>query len=929
MALPMDDSTRILRLLEDLIDTDSTPELVCADYPELLCEVRERWALCQTIDARISRLFDPSEQAPDETDGVVPSVPGYELQSVLGRGGVGVVYRARHLRLDRPVALKMLISGPFANGAERGNLLREARAVARLHHPNIVQVYDVDEFDGRPYFTMELIEGKTLAQEIAGTPQSAARAATITATLAAAIEFAHRAGIVHRDLKPSNILLTGDGVPKVTDFGLARHSLQQDSLTVERLGTPSYMAPEHAKSGPASGEPATDVYSLGAILYEMLTGRPPFRGESAAETQRQLLTQEPVPPSRFNKPVPRDLETICLTCLQKDPRRRYASAAALAEDLRRFQTGEPILARRTGRSERAVKWVGRHPAVSTAIGSGLLAIVIFVAAGVWFASQSSSRTRVVTDELNEAARLQHAGKWTEADAALGRAMDRLGNHGPRQLQQRAAEIRADGQLAVRLDAIANSEVYSVNGVQNFQSSVAAYQNEFARSGIFTSNDTAESAAARITASNISGRLIESLYDWSEVASGGERPRLWQIICLADHDAGGKRDRMRDPAVWNDPAKLVAAANELPVSDQPVSFCLAVRHQLDDLKQETLPFLYRLQDAHPQDFWANLNLADALHERKRFTEAQRFYQAAVAIRPKAAIARHNFGMALAEAGLHAEAIVQYQHALADDPGAEQSRACVAIELFEMGKMPEAVGPLRMYIRQNPKDIQTHRLLGVALESTGDLNGAVREDAEAVRLAPDDVEGLERLRNTLEKLDRDAEAVVPWKKLIGFAPSTHDRWDGYAECCLSSGLIDEYRAARTELLEQFGSSTDRHICERVGRACLLMPGSPEELKQSTAMIDRALADYRAGDFNGALAELRGDPMKSLGPTPRLIRAMAQFRLGETEQARVTLDKAVAGFDWKSRSDLHDDWIYVALRAEAERLIATTPSSPTTQP
>src|SRR6516165_7766961 len=267
---------------------------------------------------------------------------------MLGRGGMGIVYKARHLRLKRSVALKMLITGAYAGPRERARFQREAESVAGLRHANIVQVYDVGEHEGWPYFTMELLEGGSLAQALACTPQPARQAAALVATLAEAMQVAHRGGIVHRDLKPANILLTNDGTPKIADFGLARHFDGEPAFTLSgtRIGTPSYMAPEQVIGKTGTIGPAADIYALGVLLYEMLTGRPPFRGETAAETERQVLNHEPVSPSRLNPKVPRDLETICLKCLSKEPGRRYGGAAALAADLRRFVEGRPIRARR-------------------------------------------------------------------------------------------------------------------------------------------------------------------------------------------------------------------------------------------------------------------------------------------------------------------------------------------------------------------------------------------------------------------------------------------------------------------------------------------------------------------------------------------------------------------------------------------------------
>ena len=387
----MTDDGLLSQLIDELLNSQATPEEVCASCPELLPQVRARWQNMRLLRANLDALFPPptesgaSAPATSPEGPALPEVPGYEVRGELGRGGMGVVYRAWHLRLNRPVALKMLLAGPCARPDELERFLREAEAVAALHHPNIVPVYDAGEVDGRPYFTMELVEGGDLAEQIRGVPQPAHQAAALTATLAEAIHAAHQSGIVHRDLKPSNVLLSGDGTPKVADFGLARRLEGDEGLTLSGapMGTPSYMAPEQARGDKRAIGPATDVYALGAILYELLTGRPPFKAESGAATLQQVVAEEPVSPARLNPRVPRDLETICLKCLHKEPRRRYASAAALADDLRRFEKGEPIAAHPLGRLERLARWARRRPAAAVLLAGALLVATAVLGGAGW------------------------------------------------------------------------------------------------------------------------------------------------------------------------------------------------------------------------------------------------------------------------------------------------------------------------------------------------------------------------------------------------------------------------------------------------------------------------------------------------------------------------------------------------------------------
>jgi serine/threonine-protein kinase len=350
---------------------------------------------------------------------------------------MGVVYKARQKGLNRLVALKMILSGPHAGEEELLRFRAEAESAARLQHPNIVQIYEVGEQDGIAFFSLEYVEGGSLADRLAGAPLPPGETARLTETLARALQAAHERGVVHRDLKPANILLASGGreppvghpdaerstggsrppvadwVPKITDFGLSK---QLDGGGRTRsgviMGTPSYMAPEQAGGTGAVG-PATDVYALGAVLYELLTGRPPFRAATALDTVLQVLSEEPVPPTRLQPKLPRDLETICLKCLQKDPRKRYPSAAALADDLRRFSAGEPIRARPAPAWERAVKWARRRPAVASLAAFSVLALVAVLGVGLAY----NARLQRANERLE--------GALTDADREHRRAQAHL------------------------------------------------------------------------------------------------------------------------------------------------------------------------------------------------------------------------------------------------------------------------------------------------------------------------------------------------------------------------------------------------------------------------------------------------------------------------------------------------------------------------
>lgn len=307
-------------------------------------------------DSEVTKSLDPDKSTFFE----LFSLPNYEIQCELGRGGMGVVYKAKQAGLDRTVALKMILHATHAGDHERQRFLTEAKAVAQLQHPNIVQIYEIGEHDGLPYFSLEFCSGGNLAEKLHGTPLTPTDAAQLAETLARAVQFAHEHQLIHRDLKPANVLLAEDGQPKITDFGLVK-KLDDARLTQSGaiIGSPSYMSPEQARGLTTEVGTGVDVYGLGAILYELLTGRPPFKAATVMETLEQVSRDAPVSPRLLQPNTPRDLEIICLTCLNKEPDRRYASAQEVADDLQRFLNGESISIRPAGFMDRLTRTLGQ------------------------------------------------------------------------------------------------------------------------------------------------------------------------------------------------------------------------------------------------------------------------------------------------------------------------------------------------------------------------------------------------------------------------------------------------------------------------------------------------------------------------------------------------------------------------------------------
>jgi tRNA A-37 threonylcarbamoyl transferase component Bud32 len=384
-----------------------------------------------------------THHAVPQTSGVAAATMGgesfgdYQLLRKIAQGGMGVVYQARQTKLNRVVALKMIRAGRLSSEHDVRRFYIEAEAAARLDHPGIVPVYEVGAHQGEHFFSMAFVEGGSLVTRVQEGPLAPRAAAALLQSVAEAVAYAHQRGIVHRDLKPGNVLLDRDGRPKITDFGLAK-KLEEDSGltgTGQVMGTPSYMPPEQAAGRAEEVGPAADVYALGAILYYLLTGRPPFHAAGVMETLKLVMESEPLPPRRLRQDVDRDLETICLKCLHKEPPRRYASAWALAEDLRRYLAGEPIAARAVGRAERAWRWCRRNPTGAGMLAASVVAVValISVAAGAWYYGQ----LREAYADTQAARDAEHAARQAAEEAQQAEARARQGEQAAARLAERS------------------------------------------------------------------------------------------------------------------------------------------------------------------------------------------------------------------------------------------------------------------------------------------------------------------------------------------------------------------------------------------------------------------------------------------------------------------------------------------------------------
>jgi eukaryotic-like serine/threonine-protein kinase len=719
----------------------------------------------------------------------LPQIPGYEVESVLGHGGMGIVYRALQRALDRPVAVKMLLAGSFAGQEELERFRRETAALGCLRHPNIVQVHDAGDIDGRPYFTMELVEGGSLAQRLSGTPQPAHHAAALVAMLTEAVQAAHQCGILHCDLKPSNILLTlptaeslttsgqpSWGTPKISDFGLARPLEGGAGLTQTGVprGTPSYMAPEQARGDTRAMGPAVDVYGLGAILYELLTGRPPFRAETPAATLRQVLDQEPAPPSRLNAGVPRDLETICLKCLHKVPARRYADARSLAEDLGRFLAGKPIKARPVSVAEHAVKWARRRPAVALLLGALVVMAASAAGVGIWVRNQEGQAREAVKTALGRADQRRSEEHWLEASLILAEAESHLADANSPQLEERLRRTQSDVRNAADLERVRESCPLRTDGQVDYQQRAAEYQEAFDRAGLRIGDDPT-TVATFIRASAIRDQLIAAVEDRALVAymlgDVSLLGRLLEVARLADPEPGW-RNRFRQVAAWRKREQLLQlAAEAFNTSPAPPAYqmallgCLLSHSGADSTAIQLLSEACRRQ---PGNFWLNREQGTTLVKANQTTEAAAYYRAALALRPDNAGVHELLGIALFHAGQTDEALVALRRAVELPARSRSSRQRLVAVLAQACRWAEAAASCRKSLDTDPTDQLPPLHLAMALyvhERDDDVIAACRL---AIGADSNAANAYYYLGLALMRRDRHDEAITAFHKTTELRP-----------------------------------------------------------------------------------------------------------------------------------------------------------------
>ncbi len=806
--------------------TDQDPG---AGSPSMDVTVESPSSVPPADDASATHRLGPGAKPRGTTQERAPasvSVAGYEILGELGRGGMGVVYKARQLGLNRIVALKMVLAGDHAGSDGLARFFIEAEAVAGLQHPNIVQIFEVGEHNKLPYFTLEFVEGGSLARNTEGKPQPPREAARILEVLARGIAYAHQLGIIHRDLKPANVLLTRAGVPKITDFGLAKR-LDGDSnqtRTGTLMGTPSYMAPEQAAGNTREIGPLSDQYSLGAILFELLTGRPPHVGTTIVETLDLVKSKEPLPPSRLQPGVPRDLETICLKCLQKEPAKRYANTEALADDLHHFLAGEPIQARPVSRTERAWRWCKRNPKVAALTAVIVLLFVIAETAltALWVhrsrdekaAQERTAREQKSIDETRKVAlerlTLAHAaittGDHPRAAALLSSSDPLLESAEPLQdVRDQVATLRSQVEVYAEFKKLLdNARFASRFGSRHLKEQAQKVCRELVEMDEQLRERTGRGAAGlppldaeqqqlfqedRFETYLIAALLETDLAENTETARQDAARRAIDWLNRADQILPGMRVTYVNRApCWGvignkaeDEADMKRAKAIVPTSAVD-HFWHGFAHHLradaarckGDLKsaqdfwrQEIAEYAALLQ-LRPDHFWGYFNWANCQVERGNHLDALIGFTTCIRIRPDFPWSWNNRATVHLRLGAHEQALQDYNTALRYNADYAEAYANRGLVYFKLGQADPALADLNRAIALNAD-------YAPAYEYRADVHRARKEHAQAVAdyerllaLTPDKVPAYLKLMDIHHDLGRDEAAVNDCTQALALNP-----------------------------------------------------------------------------------------------------------------------------------------------------------------
>jgi serine/threonine-protein kinase len=858
----------------------------------------------------LEQIADPDVQASLAHFSAVPPADGattvgrptsaglrFRILRPHARGGLGEVFVAHDEELHREVALKEIQEKHADQPDSRSRFLLEAEITGGLEHPGIVPVYGLGQYeDGRPYYAMRFIRGDSLKDAIQRFHQAdgpgrdpGERGLALRGLLQRfidvcnAVAYAHARGVLHRDLKPGNVMLGKYGETLVVDWGLAkavgrsegttgteegtlRPTAASDSAPTQlgtALGTPTYMSPEQAAGRLDQLGPASDVYSLGATLYCLLTGRAPFTRADKGAVLQKVQRGEFAPPRQVKGNVPPALEAICLKAMALRPAERYDSPLALADDLEHWLADEPVGAYREPLPARLGRWRRRHRALVAGLTAAALVALLLGGAGLfWLVEQAAELRRGVEAALDQVTERQQQARWDEAEAVLGQAQDRLGESGPNDLRQRVRQARADLGLVRRLDAARLKAATMVEGKFDYVGAERDYAAAFRQAQLGQPGDEVAAVAARLRASAVKEQLVAALDHWATVT--GDRQRvIWLLALAREADPDPMRNRLRDPRLWRDRAALQRLARQARAAQWSPQLLTALAIALMKAGGDARPLLTVAQGRYPQDFWLNFELGNALWKAQQAAAAIGYYRAALALRPKASAVHNNLGNALHAQGQLDGAIACFQKALTLDPKHAEVHSNLGVALQEKGRLDGAIACYEKALAIDPKNAKAHYNLGVALEKKGALDRAIACYEKALALDPKDAKAHYGLGNVLRAQGQLDGAIACYWQAMALDPKYAPAHTNLGIALGDKGELDGAIACYEKALALDPKLAQAH--NNLGVAL-----------EKKGALDRAIACYE----------------KALALDPK--DAKAHYNLGAALAAKGRLDEAIACYE-----------------------------------